>query len=149
MNGILWYNIVFLLKGTQKRTSPVFHCPSGTCIDFNCYGSVLLHFIQLLVYLGRWLLAICCNCSVLSFTAPKSEAAASSSNGLGGMIVILILLLLAATGFTFYFLYKKRRGRQTLTASFGNAIYRGNSDPGTHESNCLVTNIEENEQATV
>ncbi|XP_074430638.1 macrophage mannose receptor 1-like [Larus michahellis] len=81
--------------------------------------------------------------------APKSEAAVSSSNGLGGMIVILILLLLAATGFTFYFLYKKRRGRQTLTASFGNAIYRGNSDPGTHESNCLVTNIEENEQATV
>ncbi|GAB0184745.1 macrophage mannose receptor 1-like [Grus japonensis] len=52
-------------------------------------------------------------------------------------------------GLTFYFFYKKRRDRQTTTASFDSAIYRGDADPGTHESNCLVTNIEQNEQATV
>ncbi|KAK4828116.1 hypothetical protein QYF61_023914 [Mycteria americana] len=79
--------------------------------------------------------------------ASKNEAAASSANSLGGMIVILIFLLLTGIGLTFYFFYKKRRDRQTITASFDNAIYRG--DTGTHESNCLVTNIEQNEQATV
>lgn len=94
-------------------------------------------------------LAICSNCSVLSFTASKNEAAASSANSLGGMIVILIFLLLSGTGLTFYFFYKKRRDRQTITASFDNAIYCGDADSGTHESNCLVTNIEQNEQATV
>lgn len=94
-------------------------------------------------------MAICSTCSVLSFTASKNEAAASSANSLGGMIVILIFLLLTGTGLTFYFFYKKRCDRQTVTASFDNAIYRGDADPGTHESNCLVANIEENEQATV
>ncbi|NXC68371.1 MRC1 protein, partial [Anhinga anhinga] len=89
------------------------------------------------------------NCSVLSFTASKNEAASSSTNSLGGMIVILLFLLLTGTGLTFYFFYKKRRDRQTITASFDNAIYRGDADLGTHESNCLVTNIEENEQASV
>uniref|UniRef100_A0A8C8BHX7 MRC1 protein n=1 Tax=Otus sunia TaxID=257818 RepID=A0A8C8BHX7_9STRI len=74
----------------------------------------------------------------------KNEAAASSANSLGGMIVILIFLLLTGTGLTFYFFYRKRRDRQTVTASFDNAIYRGDA-----ESNFLVTNIEENEQATV
>uniref|UniRef100_A0A8C3KB83 MRC1 protein n=1 Tax=Calidris pygmaea TaxID=425635 RepID=A0A8C3KB83_9CHAR len=89
------------------------------------------------------------NCSVLSFTASKNEVTATSSNSLGGMIVMLVFLLLTGTGLAFYFLYKKRRDRQTFTASFGNAIYRGDGDPETHESNCLVANIEENEQATV
>ncbi|XP_009079447.1 PREDICTED: macrophage mannose receptor 1-like [Acanthisitta chloris] len=79
--------------------------------------------------------------------ASKNEAAASSANGLGGIIFILIILLLAGIGFTLYYFYKKRRGQQMITASFDNAIYCG--DPGTHESNCLVTNIEENEQATI
>ncbi|XP_027551432.1 macrophage mannose receptor 1-like [Neopelma chrysocephalum] len=77
----------------------------------------------------------------------KKEAAASSTNGLGGIIFLLIFLLLAGTGLTLYYFYKKRRGQQMFTGSFENAIYRG--DPGTLESNCLVTNIEENEQATV
>lgn len=94
-------------------------------------------------------LVICSNCSVLSFTASKNEAAASSSNSLGGMIVVLIVLLLTGTGLTLFFFYKKRRDRQTITASFDNAIYCVGADPGTHESNCLVTNIEQNEQATV
>lgn len=65
------------------------------------------------------------------------------------MIVILIFLLLTGTGLTLYFFYKKRRDRQTITASFDNAIYCGGTDLGTQESNCLVTNIEENEQATL
>ncbi|KAK2531290.1 macrophage mannose receptor 1 [Columba livia] len=81
--------------------------------------------------------------------ASKNEAATSSSNNLGGMIVILIFLLLTGTGLTLYFFYKKRRDRQTITASFDNAIYCGGTDLGTQESNCLVTNIEENEQATL
>uniref|UniRef100_A0A8C3KED6 MRC1 protein n=1 Tax=Calidris pygmaea TaxID=425635 RepID=A0A8C3KED6_9CHAR len=81
--------------------------------------------------------------------ASKNEVTATSSNSLGGMIVMLVFLLLTGTGLAFYFLYKKRRDRQTFTASFGNAIYRGDGDPETHESNCLVANIEENEQATV
>lgn len=85
----------------------------------------------------------------MSFTASKNEVAASSANSLGGMIVILIFLLLTGTGLTLYFFYKRRRDRQTFTASFDNAIYCGDADPGTHESNCLVTNIEQNEQATV
>ncbi|XP_061852165.1 macrophage mannose receptor 1-like isoform X2 [Colius striatus] len=80
---------------------------------------------------------------------PKSEAAASSANSIGGMIVILIFLLIAGTGLTLYFFYKKRRDRQATTSSFNSAIYCGDADPGTHESNCLVTNIEQNEQATV
>uniref|UniRef100_A0A8B9GDH7 MRC1 protein n=1 Tax=Amazona collaria TaxID=241587 RepID=A0A8B9GDH7_9PSIT len=79
----------------------------------------------------------------------KKEAAASSGNNLGGMIVILIFFVLAGTGLTFYFFYKKRRDRQTITTGFDNAIYRGDADPETHESNWLVTNIEQNEQATV
>lgn len=94
-------------------------------------------------------LAICSNYSVLSFTALRNEVAASSANSLSGMIVILIFLLITGTGLVFYFFYKKRRDQRTITASFENAIYRGDADPGTHESNCLVTNIEENEQATV
>lgn len=94
-------------------------------------------------------LAISSNCSALSFTASKKEAAASSGNNLGGMIVILIFFVLAGTGLTFYFFYKKRRDRQAITTGFDNAIYRGDADPGTHESNWLVTNIEQNEQATV
>ncbi|NXT10999.1 MRC1 protein, partial [Prunella fulvescens] len=77
----------------------------------------------------------------------NKAAAASSSSGLGGMIFVLIFLLLAGTGLTLYCFYKRRRDRQMFTAGFDNAIYRG--DPGTHESNCLVTNIEENEQATI
>uniref|UniRef100_A0A8B9GM20 MRC1 protein n=1 Tax=Amazona collaria TaxID=241587 RepID=A0A8B9GM20_9PSIT len=81
--------------------------------------------------------------------ASKKEAAASSGNNLGGMIVILIFFVLAGTGLTFYFFYKKRRDRQTITTGFDNAIYRGDADPETHESNWLVTNIEQNEQATV
>ncbi|NXO51028.1 MRC1 protein, partial [Aramus guarauna] len=81
--------------------------------------------------------------------ASRNEAAASSTNSLGGMIVILIFLLLTGIGLTFYFFYKKRRDQRTITASFDSAIYRGDADPGTHESNCLVTNIEQNEQATV
>ncbi|XP_030908399.2 macrophage mannose receptor 1 [Melopsittacus undulatus] len=81
--------------------------------------------------------------------ASKKEAAASSGNNLGGMIVILMFFVLAGTGLTFYFFYKKRRDRQAITTSFDNAIYRGDDDPGTHESNWLVTNIEQNEQATV
>uniref|UniRef100_A0A672TQ34 Mannose receptor C-type 1 n=1 Tax=Strigops habroptila TaxID=2489341 RepID=A0A672TQ34_STRHB len=81
---------------------------------------------------------------------PKTtEATASSGNNLGGMIVILIFFVLAGTGLIFYFFYKKRRDRQAITTSFDNAIYRGDADPGTHESNWLVTNIEQNEQATV
>ncbi|NXX44081.1 MRC1 protein, partial [Tricholaema leucomelas] len=80
--------------------------------------------------------------------ASKQEAAASSANSLGGMIVILLFLLLTGTGLTFYFFYKRRRDRQML-GGFDNAIYRGGADLGTQESNCLVTNIEENEQATV
>lgn len=63
------------------------------------------------------------------------------------MIVTLIFLLLAGTGLIVYFFYKKRSEQTTVTASFGNAIYCGTPDPGTHESKCLVTNIEENEQA--
>lgn len=93
-------------------------------------------------------LGICSNCSVLSSTVPKHEAAAaSSSGGLGGMIFILVFLLLAGTGLTLYCFYKRRHDRQMFTTGFDNAIYRG--DIGTHESNCLVTNIEENEQATI
>ncbi|CAN8184992.1 unnamed protein product [Coccothraustes coccothraustes] len=79
--------------------------------------------------------------------ASRNKAAASSSGGLGGMIFVLIFLLLAGTGLTLYCFYKRRRDRQMFTAGFDNAIYRG--DIGTHESNCLVTNIEENEQATI
>ncbi|RMC04930.1 hypothetical protein DUI87_18106 [Hirundo rustica rustica] len=79
--------------------------------------------------------------------ASINKAAASSSGGLGGMIFILIFLLLAGTGLTLYCFYKRRRDRQMFTAGFDNAIYRG--DLGTHESNCLVTNIEENEQETI
>ncbi|XP_021244970.1 macrophage mannose receptor 1-like [Numida meleagris] len=81
--------------------------------------------------------------------ASKREAAVSSSHSLGVMIVTLIFLLLAGTGLIVYFFYKKRQEQTTVTASFGNAIYCGGPDPGTHESKCLVTNIEENEQATV
>uniref|UniRef100_A0A8B9GM35 MRC1 protein n=1 Tax=Amazona collaria TaxID=241587 RepID=A0A8B9GM35_9PSIT len=81
--------------------------------------------------------------------SPINKAAASSGNNLGGMIVILIFFVLAGTGLTFYFFYKKRRDRQTITTGFDNAIYRGDADPETHESNWLVTNIEQNEQATV
>lgn len=93
-------------------------------------------------------LGICSNCCVLSSTASRNEApAASSSSGLGGMIFVLVFLLLAGTGLTLYCFYKRRRDRQMFTAGFDNAIYRG--DIGTHESNCLVTNIEENEQATI
>ncbi|NXU54453.1 MRC1 protein, partial [Turnix velox] len=80
--------------------------------------------------------------------ASKNEAATSSSHSLGGIIVALIFVLLTATGLILYFLYKKRIYRQTLTPSFGNAMYRG-GDSGTQESNCLVTNIEENEQAVI
>lgn len=92
---------------------------------------------------------ICGNCSVLFFIASKREAAASSSHSLSVMIVILIFLLLAGTGLTVYFFYKKRQEQKTITASFDNTIYCGDADPGTHESRCLVTNIEENEQAMV
>ncbi|NWU97744.1 MRC1 protein, partial [Upupa epops] len=81
--------------------------------------------------------------------ASKYEAASSSTNSLSGVIVILIFLLLTGTGLTLCFFYKKRRDQRTFTASFDNAIYRGDADSGTNESNCLVTNIEENEQATV
>uniref|UniRef100_A0A8B9QQM5 Macrophage mannose receptor 1 n=1 Tax=Anas platyrhynchos TaxID=8839 RepID=A0A8B9QQM5_ANAPL len=81
--------------------------------------------------------------------ASKREAAASSSHSLSVMIVILIFLLLAGTGLTVYFFYKKRQEQKTITASFDNTIYCGDADPGTHESRCLVTNIEENEQAMV
>uniref|UniRef100_A0A8C5T7L3 MRC1 protein n=1 Tax=Malurus cyaneus samueli TaxID=2593467 RepID=A0A8C5T7L3_9PASS len=90
---------------------------------------------------------ICTYCSVLFFTAPKHKAAASSSGGLGGMIFILVFLVLGGTGLTLYCFYKRRRDRQMFTTGFDNAIYRG--DPGTQESNCLVTNIEENEQAMI
>ncbi|NXC59127.1 MRC1 protein, partial [Aleadryas rufinucha] len=79
--------------------------------------------------------------------ASQNKAAAKPSSGLGGMIFILIFLLLAGTGLTLYCFYKRRRDRQMFTAGFDNAIYRG--DVGTCESNCLVTNIEENEQATI
>lgn len=79
--------------------------------------------------------------------ASKREAAVSSSHSRAVMIVTLIFLLLAGTGLIVYFFYKKRREQTTVTASFGNAIYCGTPDPGTHESKCLVTNIEENEQA--
>ncbi|XP_048163078.1 macrophage mannose receptor 1-like [Corvus hawaiiensis] len=79
--------------------------------------------------------------------ASQSKAAASSSRSLGGMIFILIFLLLAGTGLTLYCFYKRRRDQQMFTAGFDNAIYRG--DIGTCESNCLVTNIEENERAAV
>ncbi|NXC92725.1 MRC1 protein, partial [Certhia familiaris] len=79
--------------------------------------------------------------------ASINKAAASSSSGLGGMIFVLIFFLLTGTGLTLYCFYKRRRDRQMFTAGFDNAIYRG--DIGTHESNCLVTNIEENEQATI
>lgn len=79
--------------------------------------------------------------------ASQNKAAASSSRSLGGMIFILIFLLLAGTGLTLYCFYKRRRDRQMFTAGFDNAIYRG--DIGTCESNCLVTNIEENERAAV
>ncbi|XP_053915272.1 macrophage mannose receptor 1 [Cuculus canorus] len=79
--------------------------------------------------------------------ASKNAAASSSKNSLGG-IVILILLLLAGTGLGFYYFYKKRRDRQRITASYDSAIYCGDADPGTHEANCLVTNIEQNEEAT-
>lgn len=92
-------------------------------------------------------LGICSNCSVLSSTASMNKAAASSSSSLGGMIFMLIFVLLAGTGLTLYCFYKRRRDRQMFTAGFDNAIYRG--DLGTQESNCLVTNIEENEQATI
>ncbi|NXL83123.1 MRC1 protein, partial [Alectura lathami] len=81
--------------------------------------------------------------------ASKKEAALSSSRSLGVMIVALIFLLLAGTGLTVYFFYKRRLGQPAVTASFDNTVYCGGADPGTHESNCLVTNIEENEQATV
>lgn len=64
------------------------------------------------------------------------------------MVVILLFLLLTGTGLTFYFFYRRRHDRQML-GGFDNAIYRGGADLGTQESNCLVTNIEENEQATV
>ncbi|NXD57275.1 MRC1 protein, partial [Corvus moneduloides] len=79
--------------------------------------------------------------------ASQNNAAASSSRSLGGMIFILIFLLLAGTGLTLYCFYKRRRDQQMFTAGFDNAIYRG--DIGTCESNCLVTNIEENERAAV
>uniref|UniRef100_A0A803YDR7 C-type lectin domain-containing protein n=1 Tax=Meleagris gallopavo TaxID=9103 RepID=A0A803YDR7_MELGA len=75
----------------------------------------------------------------------KREPAVSSSHSRGVMIVTLIFLLLAGTGLIVYFFYKKRHEQTTVTASFGNAIYCGSPDPGTHESKCLVTNIEENE----
>uniref|UniRef100_A0A8C2SXV2 Macrophage mannose receptor 1-like n=1 Tax=Coturnix japonica TaxID=93934 RepID=A0A8C2SXV2_COTJA len=79
----------------------------------------------------------------------KREAAVSSSHSRGVMIVTLIFLLLAGTGLIVYFFYKRRHEQTTVTASFGNAIYCGSPDPGTRESKCLVTNMEENEQAMV
>ncbi|XP_062425038.1 macrophage mannose receptor 1-like [Rhea pennata] len=81
--------------------------------------------------------------------ASKSEATSASVRGFGGMIVILIFLLLTGTGLTVCFFYRKRHNQQTITASFDNTIYCGDAEPGTHESNCLVTNIEQNEQAVV
>uniref|UniRef100_A0A8C2T126 Macrophage mannose receptor 1-like n=1 Tax=Coturnix japonica TaxID=93934 RepID=A0A8C2T126_COTJA len=83
------------------------------------------------------------------FTTSKREAAVSSSHSRGVMIVTLIFLLLAGTGLIVYFFYKRRHEQTTVTASFGNAIYCGSPDPGTRESKCLVTNMEENEQAMV
>uniref|UniRef100_A0A8B9NY81 MRC1 protein n=1 Tax=Apteryx owenii TaxID=8824 RepID=A0A8B9NY81_APTOW len=79
----------------------------------------------------------------------ENEATSASAHGFGGMIVVLIFLLLTGSGLTVYFFYKKRCDQQTITASFNNTVYCGDAEPGTHESNCLVTNIEQNEQATV
>ncbi|NWW90882.1 MRC1 protein, partial [Rhynochetos jubatus] len=79
--------------------------------------------------------------------ASENETATSSTKSVAG-VVLLVILLLTGTALILYF-YKKRRDRQTVTASFDSAIYRGDADPGTHESNCLVTHIEQNEQATV
>ncbi|NWX97025.1 MRC1 protein, partial [Nothoprocta ornata] len=81
--------------------------------------------------------------------ASKNEATSASVHGFGGMIFVLIFLILAGTGLIVFIFYKKRHVQQTITASFENAIYCGTADPGTHDSNCLVTNMEENEQAVV
>ncbi|NWH57210.1 MRC1 protein, partial [Geococcyx californianus] len=76
--------------------------------------------------------------------ASKNEAATPSRSSVGG-IVVLILLLLAGAGVAFYFFYKKRRDWQRFTTSYDSAIYCGDANSGTHEANCLVTNIEQNE----
>uniref|UniRef100_A0A8C6YLE7 Macrophage mannose receptor 1-like n=1 Tax=Nothoprocta perdicaria TaxID=30464 RepID=A0A8C6YLE7_NOTPE len=114
------------------------------------------HCVDMDVANGAWRSYYCsvdqnfvCKIPKITEILERNAATSASVHGFGGMIFVLIFLILAGTGLIVFIFYKKRHVQQTITASFENAIYCGTADPGTHDSNCLVTNMEENEQVVV
>lgn len=80
----------------------------------------------------------------------KDEKAPTLNHGKAGIGVIVVILILVGGGFSGYLFYKRRKNRLSANDSFENNLYF-NSDavPGTSDTKDLVTNIEQNEHATL
>lgn len=80
----------------------------------------------------------------------KDEKAPTLNHGKTGVVVIVVILILMGSGLAGYLFYKRRKNRLSTNDSFENSLYF-NSDavPGTSDTKDLVTNIEQNEHATL
>lgn len=80
----------------------------------------------------------------------KDEKAPTLNHGKAGIVVIVVILILVGGGFSGYLFYKRRKNRLSANDSFENNLYfNRDAVPGTSDTKDLVTNIEQNEHATL
>ncbi|NXS54327.1 MRC1 protein, partial [Brachypteracias leptosomus] len=94
---------------------------------------------------------LCILISLHLFSAmAKDENAPTLNHSKTGVVVIVVVFILVGSGLAGYLFYKRRKNRLSTNDSFENNLYF-NSDavPGTSDTKDLVTNIEQNEHATL
>uniref|UniRef100_A0A8B9SG96 C-type lectin domain-containing protein n=1 Tax=Anas platyrhynchos TaxID=8839 RepID=A0A8B9SG96_ANAPL len=114
------------------------------------------HCVEMYANSGYWNNNYCSSYKGYICKKPKSksmtkdERAPTLSHGKTGVVVIVVILVLAGSSLVGYLFYKRRKNRLSTNDSFENNLYF-NSDavPGTSDTKDLVTNIEQNEHATL
>lgn len=80
----------------------------------------------------------------------KDEKASTLNHSKTGVIIIVGVIILIGSGLGGYFFYKRRKNCLPTNDSFENNLYfNGDAVPGISDTKDLVTNIEQNEHATL
>lgn len=80
----------------------------------------------------------------------KDEKASTLNHSKTGIVVIVVVIILVGSGLAGYFFYERRKNCLPTNDSFENNLYfNGDAVPGISDTKDLVTNIEQNEHATL
>ncbi|XP_075068019.1 macrophage mannose receptor 1 [Mixophyes fleayi] len=79
---------------------------------------------------------------------PEETKTGPPSHGVTVGVVIFVILVVAGATIAVYYVYRRKQNKPPPESNFDNTLYfNGNRVPPTHDTNVLVENIEQNEQA--